>query len=74
MKHAEVHNPFQTRKILFCLYTFSSQLHGFQCCPSLNIFPVVISRAATVARNGTCYSSTECKDKSGEAAGGCAAG
>ena len=28
----------------------------------------------TVARNGTCYSSTECSDKSGQAAGGCAAG
>jgi len=30
--------------------------------------------ADTVARNGTCYSSTECSDKSGTAAGGCAAG
>jgi len=29
---------------------------------------------STVARNGTCYSSTECQDKSGQAAGGCAAG
>ena len=28
----------------------------------------------TVSRNGTCFSSTECRDKSGRAAGGCAAG
>ena len=27
-----------------------------------------------VRRNGTCYSSTECRDKSGQAAGSCAAG
>ena len=46
----------------------------FQCCSILNIFFGIKSRATTVARNGTCYSSTECKDKSGEAAGGCAAG
>lgn len=30
--------------------------------------------AGTVSRNGTCYSSTECRDKSGRASGGCAAG
>ena len=40
----------------------------------LHIFFMLLFSANTVARNGTCYSSTECKDKSGEAAGGCAAG
>ena len=66
--------PFKHVRYYFA-YTHSVRMiEYFQCIPSLNIFPVVISRAATVARNGTCYSSTECKDKSGEAAGGCAAG
>ena len=30
--------------------------------------------ATTKGRNGTCFSSTECTDKSGTAAGACAAG
>ena len=29
---------------------------------------------AITSRNGTCFSTTECRDKGGQAAGGCAAG
>ena len=37
-------------------------------------FYIIVDSATTTRRNGTCYSSTECRDKSGTAAGGCAAG
>ena len=40
----------------------------------INILPQIFFSVGTTARNGTCYSSTECTDKSGQAAGGCAAG
>jgi len=54
---------------LFSIVQFKNE-----ACTSSQTLSNTASGSQNVARNGTCYSSTECRDKSGQAAGGCAAG
>ena len=75
MKHVEAHNPLPTRTTFYDIQIFVVyRIIIFNL--SMNVHAIFKSffSVGTIARNGTCYSSTECRDKSGQASGGCASG